>query len=115
NFQFYDQNNNMIKKVREYSDHKNTVQLYNYDENNRLISEEFFLRVTSKGITTFEYDDQNKVVLNRCKNYNGWVNGTIKLEYNDKGQKIAGELTQKEEQAAVINYEYDDYGNLVKE
>lgn len=115
NFQFYDQNNNMIKKVREYSDHKNTVQLYNYDENNRLISEEFFLRDTSKGVTTFEYDDQNKVVLIRCKNYNGWVNGTIKLEYNDKGQKIAGELTQKEEQAAVINYEYDDYGNLVKE
>jgi hypothetical protein len=115
NFQFYDKNNNMIKKVREYSDHKNTVRLYNYDKNNRLISEEFFLRDTSKGVTTYDYDDHNNVILIRCKNYYGWLNGIIKLQYNDKGQKIAGELIQKDKHAAVIKYDYDNYGNLVKE
>ena len=115
NFQFYDKNNNIIKKVREYSDHMNTVQLYNYDENNHLISEEFFLRDTSKGITTYEYDDQNKIAIIRCKAYNGWINGVIKLKYDDKGQKISGELIQDSKQAAIIKYEYDKYGNMVKE
>jgi YD repeat-containing protein len=115
NFQFYDKNNNMIKKVREYSDQRNTVQLYNYDENNHLISEEFFLRDTSRGITTFEYDNQNRIALIRCKAYNGWLNGIIKLKYDDKGQKIAGEFIQDSKQAAVIKYEYDEYGNMVKE
>ena len=115
NVHYYDRNNNLIKKVREYSDNKNTVQLFNYDIKSRLIAEEFILLDTSKGISTFEYNSQGQLVNIKCNAFNGWINGEIKLYYNSKNKRERGELIKKNTVAAIIKYEYDANDNLCKE
>lgn len=112
NFHFYDGRNNMIKKVREYSDLRNSVQIYTYDEESRLLSEEFILMDTSRGISSFEYDVSGRLVLIKCNAYNGWINGQIKIYYRQNGLRKNGELIQNGKTTANIIYDYDENGNL---
>ena len=111
----YDERGRLIEKAREYSDHKDTVQLYRYDDRNRLVAEEFLQGDISKGVTTYEYDARDRIALIRCHAYNGWIEGTITIRYDDKGLRTGAELIQEGKAAARIAYEYDDTGDLTSE
>ncbi len=115
NFHYYDSNGNLIKKFREYSDHKNTLQLYTYNNKNKLIAEEFILQDTSRGISNFEYDSNGNMIRINCIAYNGWLNGTINIGYDESGLRKKGELFQKGKRSAEIFYTYDENNNLIKE
>ncbi|MCK7468546.1 MAG: hypothetical protein MZU91_10895 [Desulfosudis oleivorans] len=110
----YDERGRLIKKAREYSDHKDTVQLYRYDDRNGLVAEEFLQGDISKGVTTYEYDARDRIALIRCHAYNGWIEGTITIRYDDKGLRTGAELIQEGKAAAGIAYEYDDTGDLTR-
>jgi len=115
NVYVYDEKGRLIEKAREYSDHKDTVQFYRYDGRNRLVAEEFLQGDVSKGVTAYEYDARGRLALMRCHAYNGWIEGTITIRYDDEGLKTGAELVQEGKAVAGIAYEYDDKGDLTVE
>lgn len=106
--------NNLIEKIREYSDHNNSRQIFKYDDKNRMVSEEFILMDSSKGVTTFEYDENNRLIQMNCCGYNGWLTAKIKFEYK-RDYRIRGEVLKNDKLIAEIYYKYNSFSLPVEE
>ena len=115
NYYTHDEDGNLQKKYREFSDGLTSTQRYVYNEQGHLIAE-FFERSDSVfGITNYEYDGEGTLLKAKCDGLNGWFYGEITYKYDEAGDKKQAAITQKGENAGVILYTYDDNGNVTRE
>jgi len=115
NFYTYDDNGNLIKKYREFSDSLFSSQIFEYDDKGNLITEHFERSDGVKGVTNYEYDERGHQVKANCKGLNGWFHGIISYTYDEKGRKIRGDIKQQGKNTGTISYSSDEKGNLSKE
>jgi hypothetical protein len=115
NYYTYDEEENLIKKYREFSDGITSIQLYDYDEKGNLISESFYRSDEVTGTTNYEYDKYDKLVKANCNGLAGWFYGVITYEYDANEIKRKGIIKRDGEHIGTIYFEYDMEGNLIKE
>ena len=115
NYYTYNEEENLIKKYREFSDGITSTQSYEYDQKENLISEHFSRSDGVTGTTDYKYDKDEKLVKAICNGFAGWFYGTIIYEYDVNGRKFKGIIEKDEKQVGTINFEYDTAGNLLKE
>ena len=115
NYYTYDEERNLIKKYREFSDSITSTQLYKYDKKRDLISEHFNRSDGVTGTTDYEYDKYDKLIKANCNGLAGWLYGTIIHKYDFNGRKSKGIIEKDEERIGTIYFEYDEAGNLIKE
>ena len=115
NFYTYDDEEKLIKKYREFSDGISSTQIYNYNEEGNLISEHFNRSDGVTGTTDYEYDENENLIKAICSGLAGWFYGTIIYKYDINGRKAKGIIEKDEKNIGTINFEYDTYGNLIKE
>jgi YD repeat-containing protein len=115
NYYTYNEEENLIKKYREFSDGITSTQSYKYDQKENLISEHFNRSDGVTGTTDYKYDKDEKLVKAICSGLAGWFYGTIIYEYDVNGRKFKGIIEKDEKQVGTINFEYDTAGNLLKE
>lgn len=113
NYHFLDNNGNLIRKYREFSDSITSNNFYKYDQDGNLI-EDFFERSDGvKGIVWYTYKNGKKIKA-QCRGLNGWFYGVIKYEYNGD-LMTKGIIYSSGRETGNIDYKYDDKGNLVAE
>ena len=115
NYYTYNEEENLIKKYREFSDGITSTQSYEYDQKGNLISEHFSRSDGVTGTTEYKYDKDEKLVKAICNGFAGWFYGTIIYEYDVNGRKFKGIIEKDEKQVGTINFEYGTAGNLLKE
>jgi hypothetical protein len=115
NFYNCDEDANLVRKYREFSDGITSTQTYEYDESGNLTVEHFERSDGVSGVTDYEYDDNGLLIKAVCKGLNGWFFGDIYYTYDEAGNMIKGDIFQKGENSGVIDYSYDDNNNLVRE
>jgi len=115
NYYTYDEEGNLIKKYREFSDGITSTVLYNYNDKGNLISEFFDRSDGVTGNTYYEYDKDERLVKAICNGLNGWFYGTIIYKYDVDGRKSKGIIEKDEKQIGTIYFEYNVNGNLIKE
>ena len=115
NYYTYNINNQLVTKYREFSDGLISTQTFYYDINGNLISEQFESSDGRSGVTKYEFDENKVLIKANCDKYSGWYNGVIIFEYNSGGRLVGGTLQQSDQDVGVIEYSYDQIGNLSKE
>jgi hypothetical protein len=115
NYYTYDEEKNLIKKYREFSDGITSTQVYKYDEKGNLITEYFNSSDGVTGTTDYKYDKYGKLVKANCNGLAGWFYGVISYEYDEKNLKNKGVISKDGKLIGNIYYEYDDEANLLKE
>ena len=115
NYYTYDEDENMVKKYRKFSDGITSTQLYEYDEKGYLISEHFNRSDGVAGSTVYKYDKDEKLVKAICNGLAGWFYGTLIYEYDVNGRKSKGIIEKDEKHIGTIYFEYDTAGNMIKE
>lgn len=115
NYYTYDENENLIKKYREFSDGIKSTQIYKYDKKGKLISEHFNRSDGVTGTANYEYDENEKLIKAICNGLAGWFYGIIMYEYDADEIKTKGIIEKNEKQIGTIYFEYDSDGNLIKE
>ena len=114
NYYEHDLNGNIVTAFREFSDSLTSSELFIYDSEGNKISEQFYRSDSVSGSASYHYKD-NHLVQADLKNYKGWINGTLKYQYNTKNNPVKGILAKDSKTICHIDYAYDDNGNLVKE
>lgn len=112
NLQDFDANGNMIKKVRLFSDHRDSTQIFIYDAENHLIKETFDRTDGVKGEAKYEYDAQGRLAKVDCRKWNGWLTAVITFEYDGQGQAVDSKIEREGKPLGSISYVYNDLGNL---
>ena len=115
NFYTYDEQGNIIKKYREFSDNLTSTEHFTYDDNNRLISEEF---KRSDGVTTnhfYTYNESDQLIVAKLENYHGWLDGKINYEYSENGLISGGKILQNGSEIGKITFIYNNQNELIKE
>jgi len=115
NYYTYNEEENLIKKYRKFSDGITSTQIFEYDENGNLISEHFNRSDGVTGTTDYKYDKYGKLVKTNCNGLAGWFYGVITYEYDKKSLKNKGIISKDGKLIGNIYYEYDNEANLLKE
>jgi hypothetical protein len=115
NYYTYNEEENLIKKYRKFSDGITSSQIYEYDENGNLILEHFYRSDGVTGTTDYKYDKSGKLVKANCNGLAGWFYGVITYEYDENNLKDKGVISKDGNLIGNIYYEYDDEDNLLKE
>ena len=63
NFYNHDENGNLIRKYREYSDRIFSEETYEYNDKNNLIKENFYRSDGVSGTTEYEYDKNGFITI----------------------------------------------------
>jgi len=113
NYHFLDENGNLIRKYREFSDSINSNNFYKYDSNGNLLEDYFERSDNVKGIVWYKYEKDKKIEAD-CRGLNGWFFGIIKYNYKDD-LLITASIQKEGKEIGIINYIYDNNGNLIKE
>lgn len=113
NYLFLDQQGNMIRKYREFSDSLTSNNFYKYDYQGNLIEDYFERSDGIKGVAWYKYQDGKKIEA-ECRGLNGWFYGIIKYEYSNN--KISKGIIYREgREIGRIDYAYNDQGYLITE
>jgi len=113
NYHTLDEQGNMLRKYREFSDSLVSNNFYKYDSDGNLIEDYFERSDNVKGIVWYKYKDGKKVEA-ECRGMNGWFFGVIRYQYT--GDILSSAIIIKEAQkVGSIEYTYDQNGNLEKE
>ncbi len=115
NFYSHNENGNLIRKYREYSDRIFSEETYFYDVNGNLIKENFYRSDGVSGITEYEYDKNGFITKAICDKLKGWISGEIFYKCDKDGKKTRADYKRDGENIATIEYTYDTNGNLIKE
>ena len=114
NYHKYDDNGNMIRKERTFSDSLITLQTFKYDLNNHLIHETFARSDGVNGIVDYIYSD-GKLKEADCKGLNGWFHGRIIYNYNKSNDPVSAELRSGDQKVGEIIFSYNIHFQLIKE
>ncbi len=115
NYYTCDEDGNVTKKYREFSDGVTSTQTYRYNKSGKLIFENFSRSDGKTGKANYEYNAIGDPVKAVCEGLNGWFSGTIKYKIDSRGNKISGAILQNGKRTGQIEYTYDVYNNLIKE
>ncbi len=115
NFYNHDENGNLIRKYREYSDRIFSEETYEYDDNGNLMKENFYRSDGVSGTAEYEYDKNGFISKATCDKYKGWITGEIYYKCDKDGNKTGADYKRDGENIASIEYTYDSNGNLIKE
>ncbi len=115
NFYSHDENGNLIRKYREYSDRIFSEETYEYDVNHNLIKDNFYRSDGTTGTAIYEYDKNGFLLKTVCDKLKGWITGEIYYKNDKDGNKSSAELKRGEDIIAAIEYTHDTNGNLIKE
>ncbi len=115
NFYSHDENGNLIRKYREYSDRIFSEETYEYDNDGKLLKENFKRSDGVLGTADYEYDQNGFRIKAVCNNLQGWINGEIIYINDKKGNKLSAEYNRDGNSVATVDYSYDTNGNLIKE
>ena len=113
NYHFFDEDVNLIRKYREFSDSITSNNFYKYDNEGKL-TEDYFERSDGvKGVAWYKYADGKKIQA-ECRGLNGWFYGFISYKYTND-ILIRGIIIKEGKEIGFIEYNYDKDGNLIKE
>ncbi|MBN2007869.1 hypothetical protein JW960_00830 [candidate division KSB1 bacterium] len=115
NYYTCNENGDVIRKYREFSDSITTTQTFEYDPHNNLLSETFERSDGIHGNSTYTYDDNGIIMKANCNGLNGWFYGIIEYTTDDSGVKKSADIIQNGRASGSITYTYDNRGNLVQE
>ena len=115
NWQTFDQQGNLIRKYREFSDSLISSNIYKYDNSGNLIEESFERSDGIGGTTTYKYNDKGWLLSADCQGLNGWFYGFISYQNDKQGQKLRAIITKDSAEIGAITYTYDETGNLKEE
>lgn len=112
---YYDRNDDLIKEESYLADGTlDYYTLYSYDENGNETSREFYLGDgTPDGTTLSEYNENGDIV-KEIFTVDGYEN-IIKYEYDEYGNLIRQDSLDSSGYAYVCEYKYDENGNLLKQ
>ncbi|MDX1699643.1 MAG: hypothetical protein R3250_03445 [Melioribacteraceae bacterium] len=109
---YNNRSNGLLLDKREEMKKSNTYYEYNYDDSLNLVSVNLFNNdrvLFSKYLYKYEEKKLDSVILYR----NNLVSAKFLFEYDSQGRRKSESIISKQSPARVINYEYDDVGNLV--
>ncbi|MBN2416819.1 hypothetical protein JXO52_13310 [bacterium] len=110
----YDQNGNMIRKFRTFSEGRTSTQLFVYEQGrNTLESYERSDGIT--GYALYSYDDNGSKVIADCRNLSGWITGSIAYDNGSTGRPVSAIIEREGRSIGSIDYTYDSAGRLVRE
>lgn len=107
-------NGQLERNSRIFSDSITSELVYTYNENTQLIKEEFTRSDSISGIAEYIYENNRLSKIN-CRGLKGWFHGTIEYEYNESGLKTGARLLKDEAELGTINYYYGENGLLLEE
>lgn len=115
NIHEFDNKDRMIRKIREYNDGETSEELFVYDKLGKLIEESFVSSDGPGGKAFYKYDSVGNAVEMICEGYKGWLEGTIRFDFDKDGKRLAGRILKDGEAAGTIEYKYNKQGNLIHE
>ncbi len=115
NFYRYNELGQLVEKYREFSDSITSSLKYEYDEKGRKTAEDFSRSDGIAGKSVFEYNGAGALVKINCNKYNGWFDGEIDYQPNEKGEPKSGEIFRDGKKLGDIVFEYFENGNLKME
>lgn len=115
NYYFYDENNLLLEKYREFSDGLISSLKYGYNKNGQKISETFTRSDGISGTSTFDYNATGNLEKVNCNKYSGWFDGEIIYTYNESENPVSGTLLRNGEELGKIEFTYYENGNLKTE
>ncbi len=113
NYHFLNENGNITRKYREFSDSITSNNFYKYNKQGNVIEDYFERSDGVKGIVWYSYKDNRKIEAN-CRGLNGWFFGNIKYHYKDE-KLIKGIIYKEGREIGFIEFTYNEQGNLIKE
>ncbi len=115
NYYEYNTSGLLIKKYREFSDKKTSVQTFKYDSDEKLVFEDFSRSDGVKGQVYYIYDESGGLIHADCRGLNGWFHGVIHYKYDGNGRKVSADIEQKGAKKGFIDYTYNNSGLLLRE
>lgn len=110
----YDQDGNMIRKFRTFSEGRTSSQLFAYE--NGLNTLESYERSDGRtGYALYTYDEDGCKISADCHNLNGWITGMITYANDSEGNPLGGVIEQDGRSIGSIVYTYDETDRLIKE
>lgn len=112
---FYDGSNHLINSLRRYAEGNSAVFRYAYDENRKLTHRTGMLVEGEKIVEKYYYDQEGHLASAEWTNFDSWLTGTIRFEYNDHNQLATAHFAgagSKSEFEAAIEFSYDTDKNL---
>jgi len=98
---------------RTYSDGRQTDFLYWYNIDRKLLVKTFQWSDGTSGSETYRYKD-GKLILGEYVNVDGWLNGTLEFERDEKDVLTSASFAGKDGFDAELDFTYDRNFNLVK-
>ncbi len=114
NFYQYDGRGRIVAAFRVFSDSLTSNEIFLYDSTGRLVQERFSRSDRKSGFAAYSY--QNGVLVEaRFRKFKGWLSGDLFPRYDSLGKRINAVLIAGGKRAALVEYEYDQDGNLAHE
>ncbi len=115
NFYTYDDQGNIIKKYREFSDGLTSTEVFTYNKNNKLVKEQSSRSDGFSNDVSYFYDNKNHLIKATLNNYHGWLTGEIHFKYPDNGLLSKGNINRNGDEIGFIKFTYDKQERLIEE
>ena len=113
----YDENGNLVSKVKLSNNKVSGTETYTYDEKgNLLIEEHTFSSTQYYAKTTYTYDEQGRLLKKEGYNTNGG-SSTVTYTCDEDGKLLTSDRIDSDgyTEKRTYSYTYDEYGNLLSE
>lgn len=108
----YNSDGILLKSFRVYGQGKKDTYSYTFNRNRQLKSRIFEGSDGSKGIEEYEYDAAGYLSGAKWVNFDKWLTGSLRFEYNRARQISKGFFTAVSGDNAILSFRYDENGNL---
>jgi hypothetical protein len=110
----YQKNGQLKTSSRYYSDESKGVFIYSYDEHDHLVKREFFKDDTLVALESHLYNPEGKLIKTYLKNFDGWLNGTLDYEHDNRGNFSRGIFQGEDGFNAIVEFAYNEIGLLTE-
>jgi len=114
NYYEYDEDGNLVTAIREFSEGRNSSEMFMYNSEGQKTHEYFYRSDSVTGKADYFYED-GRLVRAELDKYKGWLSGTILYLYDASGRRSSANLIFGEETVCRIAYDYDEAGNMSEE
>lgn len=103
----YDKFGKLIESFRNYSDGSKNIFTYQYDEDDNLILRTSYKNEKIVGYESYFYDSSGQLKKAYYQNYDNWITGDIKFNYDETGKLTTGIFISPKGFSADIFFKYD--------